>query len=178
MKGSCFKGWFCLKEGFMLIELLVVVLIIGILAAVAVPQYQKAVEKSRLAEALMNIDTVMKNVDLYVLEHGEEDSEGWTDPNNWTTDLSGGTWSEDQLFYNTKNFWYYIELGTHVVVYRCAGACSGDYGMDTDTSAYTLQVEYRLPSNSSPSKICEGYNSLGKYICKSLTSQGWADWSE
>ena len=69
MKGNYFKGGFCSKA-FTLIELLVVVLIIGILAAVAVPQYQKAVEKSHAAQALALLNTAYEHAVVYYMTNG------------------------------------------------------------------------------------------------------------
>ena len=58
------------KKAFTLIELLVVVLIIGILSAIALPQYNKAVEKARFAEAIMAVEAIARAQDLYKLANG------------------------------------------------------------------------------------------------------------
>lgn len=58
------------KKAFTLIELLVVVLIIGILSAVALPQYTFAVEKARFAEAEQTVGSLQKAIDIWLLENG------------------------------------------------------------------------------------------------------------
>ncbi len=55
------------KKAFTLLELLVVVLIIGILAAIALPQYKKAVWKSRAKSMLPILRTMKNSIDIYYM---------------------------------------------------------------------------------------------------------------
>lgn len=121
------------KQAFTLIELLVVVLIIGILAAVALPQYKKAVEKSRAAQAQTMLKSVSQAIENYYLANGEY-------PQHFDELAVDIPWTGTERFYDSSaikdvrsNGEWSIELGrngnstgtSYVMIGRLTGEYAG-----------------------------------------------------
>ncbi|EHH2452147.1 prepilin-type N-terminal cleavage/methylation domain-containing protein [Vibrio parahaemolyticus] len=58
------------QQGFTLIELMIVVAIIGVLSAVAIPAYKSYVTKSELASGATTVRNLLTNIDMYQQENG------------------------------------------------------------------------------------------------------------
>jgi len=57
------------RVAFTLVELLIVVIILGILAAVVIPQFSDASTDARLSSLTTNLQTIRGQIDLYRLQH-------------------------------------------------------------------------------------------------------------
>ncbi|HFC8133399.1 TPA: pilin [Neisseria meningitidis] len=60
-----------LQKGFTLIELMIVIAIVGILAAVALPAYQDYTARAQVSEAILLVEGQKSAVTEYYLNHGE-----------------------------------------------------------------------------------------------------------
>ena len=58
-----------MKRGFTLVEILIVVIILGILAAIVIPQFTNASEDARKSNMKSQLQTLRSQVELYKLQH-------------------------------------------------------------------------------------------------------------
>ena len=149
--------------GFTLIELLVVVLIIGILAAMAMPQYFKAVERTRMAEAVTLMDSVVKaqrrkfmqtNRYAETFEGLDVSPKGATGYNYYTKGdpVTGAGGNGFVILFAGSTF----DVGS-VSAYRMFNGAS---------LADSLQYRYQLKRDyQSDNVTCSGFNQAGKELC-------------
>ncbi len=165
-------------RAFTLIELLVVVLIIGILAAIALPQYQKAVMKTRAATILPILDTLIKSEEVYHLanETGTSDARKLdiqmpgncsltTDENNEGTHWACGKDFLVSLSDDGSYVWALYCPGHNTSTDACKTARYIQIGFGT--SFYT-STSSRYAANSRRCWKPNGANALGESICKTL----------
>ena len=151
------------NHGFTLIELLVVVLIIGILAAVALPQYQMAVTKAKVASVMPLIRRWYVALAEYKLTHGDYN---YTDPAaldaNWPSD-----WGEEEGECLNMDACYndYWGCGVEYGSPYCLHVASDG---ESAFAIYMFQPDSQFCENCRGKTVCFADGDEGNKVCKAL----------
>ena len=164
-----YNGFMKTKKGFTLLEILVVVLIIGILATIALPLYNKAVRKSRMAQAELFLKNASDAINNSMLQGGGKMGGGW---DSFDIQFSGCTVSTgsntvNNGFLDCGRFTYSIPIENLRVVYAQEAGSKEDFVLGKNLDSNTA---FCAAADQAASDVCGylDYNTSGGDICGAL----------
>ena len=144
-------------RGFTLIELLVVVLIIGILASVALPEYNKAVEKSRAAEAINVVRAIKVANEAYFMANGSYSN----DLNDLDIQIPGKDGNYNSVPRKESSLFSFAASAN-------VGGVGNVVALGNRFPLATKYIIFALPNRDN--FYCKFYGPEGETLCKSLGS--------
>lgn len=149
-----------MKKGFTLVEMLVVVMIIGILSSMALPNYMRSIEKSRATEAM----TLLKSLNDAVYAYSAEKSSCPPSFSKLLIEVPGTKVSDTEV--RTKYFAYKLNAAT---AHQIPGTgCPGVVAQRLSGDIYRIWNPYGQVSGGQRTLACNGDNDRAIAICKSM----------
>ena len=117
MMKKWFKKRFKANGGFTLIEVIVVLMIIGFLASIALPQFSKVIANSQEKADLASIEIIESALEVYRIEEGEYPTNIGNDFNALITELNGkGYLRQNEIkSADEKHFKFTYDSSTHKI---------------------------------------------------------------
>lgn len=116
------------KKGFTLVEVLTVVIIVGVLSSLALPQYRRVVERARATEAIAELKTLYDASERLAVDFGFDDYNSLYDSGQTNIGIGrldmfqdSGAGTQNDAVFQTSNFTYSLPNGSVIAAKRRGG---------------------------------------------------------